>query len=254
VITLTFTDIKNVVDFDLTYSYSKCGQIIMRQTGGCPIGGILSGIYAKIYCARDEYNFITKLKEKSLDNRIFAIRQMDDLLAFTAYSNDDKSTEKKAIQMLQSLSDKNGRSKVYTGGLEVEQQPMFESHEGKWKMNHFAGMKIFSNKMNTEIYCETLNKNEDSILRNEPQRYPRYPPASSYMNETTKLGVLIGNLARIQTQNTFVKGMIKAVGQNNLELQEMGYTKDFINRAVHRMSTKYKLWREFSTHLTIPMK
>ena len=47
-VTMTFRDIINVVLLDLKFAFTRTGKDIFRQSQGCPIGGCLSAIYAKV--------------------------------------------------------------------------------------------------------------------------------------------------------------------------------------------------------------
>jgi hypothetical protein len=45
---LTIEQISVAVAFDLAHNYCVVGESVFEQLGGCPIGGLLSAIYANI--------------------------------------------------------------------------------------------------------------------------------------------------------------------------------------------------------------
>src|SRR5690606_12917397 len=84
-------DIMKIVELDLDTVYLKCKGSVWKQKQGCPMGGFLSAMYANIKCFHDESIFIRNLKKQA--RRIYAIRQIDDLIMWVAYDNKDRSSK-----------------------------------------------------------------------------------------------------------------------------------------------------------------
>ena len=95
VVTFTFSDLRSIISMDLNFTYSTVGKTLLKQKLGCPIGGILSCFYANLYCAMKENEYITR---DTLDrhNRIYGIRQVDDLIMWIAYDKNDPNTHRQA--------------------------------------------------------------------------------------------------------------------------------------------------------------
>ena len=184
----------------LEFTYSTVGQNILKQKQGCPIGGILSSFYANLYCAKQEYDYITK---NSLDrkDRIYGIRQVDDLVMWVAFDRTRGSSQTEAEEILREMFDKETQeSSVYSHGLTIEEEG-FELVDRNFQTD-FAGT-VISGNTNAELFgCTTLNKNWESLQSDGIQKKARYPPAISYIHDRTKLGVIIGSILRIATQNT----------------------------------------------------
>jgi hypothetical protein len=75
-VVLSFEQIMLAVEFDLAHNYCALGESTFEQGGGCPIGGLVSALYANIYCAHDERNFCEQWKHVA--HLFYAVRQMDD--------------------------------------------------------------------------------------------------------------------------------------------------------------------------------
>ena len=88
----TKEDILNVVELDLETVFLTCNGKTWRQKQGCPIGGFLSAAYANIKCMYDEYKFLRGLRNDA--RKIYAIRQMDDLITWIAYMIKEGRTQK----------------------------------------------------------------------------------------------------------------------------------------------------------------
>ena len=93
--TFDVSDIMTIINLDLATAYQTKGQDIYIQKNGCPMGGLLSAIYANIKCAYDEVNFIHRIGMKH--NKFFGIRQMDDLILWIAYTKNDKKSYNEAL-------------------------------------------------------------------------------------------------------------------------------------------------------------
>ena len=89
VVTFSFENLRNIVLLDLQFTYSLVGKTILKQRQGAPIGGILSCFYANLVCAKKENEFINR-DTLDIQNRIYGIRQVDDLVMWVAYSQEMK--------------------------------------------------------------------------------------------------------------------------------------------------------------------
>ena len=135
----------SVVNTDLKYTYSTVGKTVLKQKLGCPIGGNLSSFYANLYCAKQEYEFITRptLNRK---NRISGIRQIDDVILWVAYDITSPASELEANKLLLEVHPnlneiKTSNSMVYADGLTVKREPITMYMEGTQKRfkTDFAG-------------------------------------------------------------------------------------------------------------------
>ena len=108
--TFTRKDILKIIDVDLNNTYQGRGKEIFIQTKGCPMGGLLSAIYANVKCAHDEARLIHNLG--TYHKNVYGIRQMDDLILWIAYD------QNKSQQIIEAHERKNNFPQsglVYTG-------------------------------------------------------------------------------------------------------------------------------------------
>lgn len=102
VVTFDFEMLRRVILMDLKFTHSRVGNDLLKQKLGCPIGGILSSFYANLFCAFQE----NKLIKSSKDNRagrIYGIRQIDDLVLWVAYKDNDHESLKEATNILNEI-------------------------------------------------------------------------------------------------------------------------------------------------------
>ena len=147
--TFDVSDIMTIINLDLATAYQTKGQDIYIQKNGCPMGGLLSAIYANIKCAYDEVNFIHRIGMKH--NKFFGIRQMDDLILWIAYTKNDKKSYNEALLLKNTILTPN---KVYTGGLELEEQDYVHISD-HYTVHKFAGTVIhchYSGKVNFIVH------------------------------------------------------------------------------------------------------
>ena len=243
IITLSFDDIIRVVDMDLKFTHSKVGKTILKQKKGCPIGGILSGSYANIYCAKNEYDFLNEIGQTDINKRVQGIRQMDDLILWVSYNKKEEKTKEQAAQILNKLYNyETQETKVYTGGLNLEMQEIKYNKRRKTFKIDFAGTRIHGTTDTKTLYTTTLNKNIKHIRKYGTQKYTRYPHKETYIHDNVKRGVIIGNVMRTRTQNTHEENLIKAIQEDIEELECIGYTTEEIKGTLNTLKKKED-WR-----------
>ena len=230
----TKEDILNVVKLDLETVFLTCNGKTWRQKQGCPIGGFLSAAYANIKCMYDEYKFLRGLRNDA--RKIYAIRQMDDLIMWIAYDERKKDTKRWAEGMKKRIM-KGG---LYKGGLVLEEQ----KEEPEEKKKKFCGVWIIKEGegVNTKFRITPRNPNEEELLRTGVQKQPRFINAKAWTNQHYKKGLIIGNYHRIETQTTERKDLIWAVMVNMLEMRVCGYKEKDLLIGIRSMIHKYKRW------------
>jgi hypothetical protein len=226
------------------FTQSKIGNTIIKQKKGCPIGGILSGSYANIYCAKNEYEFLKRQEEIIDIRRIQGIRQMDDLILWIAYNEESNLSKKQTADILEELyNTETEQTKVYKGGLNLEMQTIkYNKKKKSFKMD-FAGTRIHGTTNAKELYTRTLNKNIKHIRKHGIQKYTRYPNKETYIHDNIKRGVIIGNIVRTEKQNTYERDLKRAIKEDIEELECIGYREEEIKHTLNRLK-KRKGWRK----------
>ena len=247
VITFTFDDLMSVVNTDLEYTYSTVGTTILKQKLGCPIGGNLSSFYANLYCAKQEYEFITRPTLNRKD-RIHGIRQIDDVILWVAYDTTSKASEIEAEKLLLEVhpnpnQTKTSNSTVYADGLTVKREPIkiYTKNAQRYFQTDFAGMRITGKlkpNQSTDFTCETLNKNWKHLKSTGKQKVAKYPPNISYIHDRIKNGVMIGSMIRMKTQNSTQNLLHKHIARNLYEMKAIGYKQDLLEQTLLKLKKK----------------
>jgi hypothetical protein len=236
--TLTHQNIMDIVDIDLSFAYTTVGKDVFKQNYGCPIGGNLSSVYANLKCAFDEA--LACANNPNFSKNIFAIRQMDDLVGWIRYHN-YKSSHDVAQFYKNAILTTNS---IYKGGLILEEQPIqLTSKSFKHK---FAGTNIIGTYDLSTLFCIHRNKNWDNLVSNRKQKVLCFPHADSKISPRVKLGVQIGTLTRLKAQCTFSYHTIPSVLQNCVEMSTLGYSHNFLNQVLNRLSKKSKEWEQLT--------
>lgn len=241
--TASLDDLINIVNIDLNFSFQCCSAEVVRQVHGCPIGGFLSSIYANIKCARDEFNFMKTLGPKR--SLIYAIRQVDDLIFWAAFDKRSRQSKNFAKNCLKSIITYN---KVYTGGLELEEQK-FQALDNFRTIHKFAGTLITVTQglgEGVRFDCQPHCKNEDSLVKNGKQFYPRFVSAASMVPDHFKKGQQITSLLRMYYQCTNYESLVNAMILNYAEMASIGYSFRFYVNALFYVVANKDGWADIA--------
>jgi hypothetical protein len=116
---------------------------------------------------------------------------MDDTLLVVRV---DEGSEEQKEMMTELMEDAKN---LYTGGPESEVEEKVE-----WmgrKIRVWAGLQLRVDERG--VICKAHNKNEESILTHEVQKYPRYTQGYSYQGDQMRVGLMQGNARRLRTQD-----------------------------------------------------
>ena len=227
-IAITFAQIIDAVDLDLNFAFCSIGRDIFKQRQGCPIGGCLSSIYANVKCAFDEHMF--NFTNKTFSSRVFAIRQMDDMLVWVAFDKEDEKSRELAEYFKKAILTTGC---LYKGGLVLEEQPLLA--KGKRFTHKFAGTLIYGYEDDTTTFSVSRNKNWEALKETGKQKILTFPHVDSKLSNRVKTGVQIGTMARIMSQCTRVDSAIPCFIQNLIEMESLGYPKEFLFRCLNRV-------------------
>jgi len=230
-VTISFEDIINTVELDLGFAFTAVGMDIFRQKQGCPIGGCLSSNYANIKCAFDESDFLRR--NHNFAARVFAIRQMDDMAGWIAYDKSDEGSYSLA-EFLKRMVLKSGC--IYKGGLILEEQ---EVKEEQGRFTHkFAGVSLVGDRNVAAVTAISRNKNWELLKSEGRQKVLTFPHVLSRVSDRVKVGVQIGTLTRIHTQCSRPGLVVPCFLQNCVEMESLGYDRDFLFRCLNRVRKK----------------
>ena len=179
---------------------------------------------------------------------------MDDLVAYISYSSTSNLSMLEARRISQDfLHD------IYKGGLEIEEQPI---HMNETHFTHdFAGVTITASfthnlkKTPSNLQCMTINKNKESLLTLNKQKFYRFPPNQTYISQHVKNGVITGSFQRLRNQNSNLFFLTFQTLLLFYELTTIGYTLQYCLKQLnkHVNNTKYiadrRLWTTIQTEI-----
>ena len=116
---------------------------------------------------------------------------MDDFI-FVILLNQGSEEEREELLKMR----KDARYNLYTEGPQSGVEDKI-SWLGK-STRVWAGMQL--RVEDTGVVCKTHNKNEESIIRHDEQRYPRYTPGASYQDDRVRKSTMLGSEVRLRNQ------------------------------------------------------
>jgi hypothetical protein len=228
-IIVTFDMIVQAVEFDLAHNYCRVGSTILEQLKGCPIGGLLSAIYANIYCAFDERAFAERWRGQ--EHLYYATRQMDDGLLVIRWDEGDVEQQRLALELRE-----DARTSLYTGGPECEVENKVD-----WmgrKVRVWAGLQLRVGEQG--LICKTHNKNEESISAVGEQKYPRYTQGYSYQGDQMRVGLMQGSAQRIRLQCMTNEDFTYDITLDLWECMCIGTSWELVSKALKRMPNMFQ--------------
>ena len=133
------------------------------------------------------------------------------------------------------------QNKVYTGGLEVEEQKI-ESKNNAFSHN-FAGTVIeVSKALENAPSVSPLNRNQSHIVNFGRQKIIRYTNNHTYTKNAYKKGMQIGTLFRLRSQSSTSKSLMLSVRYNLLEMYILGYTLEYTLTAMGKLAKRDSTW------------
>jgi hypothetical protein len=228
-IIVTFALIMEAVEFDLAHNYCGVGVNVYEQLEGCPIGGLMSAIYANIYCAHDERAFAERWR--GAEHLYYAMRQMDDGLLVIRWDEGDEEQQRLAT----ALRD-DARTNLYTGGPSCEVEEKID-----WmgrKVRVWAGLQLRVGEQG--LICKTHNKNEESISTLGVQKYPRYTQGYSYQGDQMRVGLMQGSAQRIRLQCMTNEDFIYDITLDLWECMCIGTSWALVSKALKRMPNMFQ--------------
>lgn len=208
---VSFETLLKIIQFDCDNAYSTLGPtILLRQTIGIPIGGIMSSAVARTVVSVQENRLLEHVP--MLQFLTIGGRYTDDLRLCTA-SYSAEGGKQLATQIV---------NRAYTGGLSVKYDEQPESYFV------FVGIHGDANGLRPH------NRNEHQILTGQDQKFIRYPRASCSRQPAQKLASLIGGLINAIDFASDSAKATEAVLLVAAEFLGLGYTPTHLRTALEK--------------------
>ena len=223
--TMSFTlqQLFDVIQCDLNSCYLTVYQsIIMKQEVGIPMGSYLAPCMAIMTCNYYEHVFAHH-NHPSFTFR--GIRYIDDLLCIMIHKPHQHN---EVLDFIENL-----KHNCYDRNLVLEQQP------------HNDGIEYLESKIqidNHNIHIEPLRKNWQSVIEHGRQTHYSMQHWSSYSSRSTKIGVVIGTLVRMETYSNSIATLFLAILKLHTELQLLKYPPNIIRSSLYKLQFKSGVW------------
>ena len=169
---ISFSQIKEVVKYDLQQAIFTVGKILMRQKEGAPIGGVLSTAMAIATCVFSECTFMLTLGADAKFLRV--IRYVDDITGIVVILRNDPLSLVKARLLIAKL-----QSQCYPKQLLLKPEPI--------KNGEFRYLETLTTVQGNSISIRHYSKNIDSLRRDGMQKIFTIQHAHSFSPWRSKL-------------------------------------------------------------------
>ena len=229
VLEISFQQIYDVVNFDLTHAIFTVGSQLTKQKQGAPIGGIMSTSIAIATCVYSEIAFVSTL---GVDTRFLrVVRYVDDIAGVIAFLKNDPASFLRAKAILKKL-----QTECYPKELVLKPEPIDDGS--------FRFLETLTTVQGNTIVVRHHNKNHESLQANGGQKFYTIQHAYSFSPMRSKYGVVISRLIAISNHCVSEVLLIDSVRQFFCELRFLCYSNRFIRRACQHMyrTTDLDVW------------
>ncbi|GBG80927.1 hypothetical protein CBR_g31483 [Chara braunii] len=207
-VSLSLETIMEGVKYDLRHSIVRCGDKIVKQVFGIPMGKATSPILASITCAMAEMWFI---RELGSDRRLIGgWRIMDDITIIVGMAHRISNTEypENLFEDFESIYDKN---------LEVIRK---DECGVAWD---FVGGSVMICQSPLQLHFVPSTKNTESLYKEGKLVFQTMQNYSSYSAKSAKKVVLTTTIKRLWDQTTSKELVLGAIGFAICEANLWGY-------------------------------
>jgi len=218
---VTLEQIREGMLFDIRWGLLRIGGLLLRQKRGIPMGKQSSPTLANAACALALYEWHNSLgADRQL---VYETRYVDDANIFVVYIKGHAETKRRAQDIV-----RDWHNNCYTDGLKLE----VTADGRKWDyletvINVGGGSHLVS--------CTHRNKNGAALLAGKTLPFKRFAHFESYVPRSTRRGVLIATLLRVDDNCTDQREVVQATAELQLELGTLGYPPRLLRGAAMRV-------------------
>ena len=233
VLEISFQQVFEVVNFDLTHAIFTVGSHLTRQKQGAPIGGVISTSIAIATCVYSEVAFISTLGVDAKFLRV--IRYVDDITGVVAFFRNDPESFARAKGILRNL-----QTECYPKPLLLKPEPIDQGS--------FRFLETLTTVQGNTVVIRHHNKNYESLRTTCSQKYYTIQHAHSFSPMKSKYGVVISRLIAISNHCVSDLLLKESIQQFFYELRFLCYSNRFIRRVCQHMyrNTDLDIWLSVS--------
>ena len=226
---ISFTQITELVRFDLNNAIFSVGNTLLKQKQGAPIGGVMSTALAITTCVYSENCFLETL---GVDSRYLRVlRYVDDISGVIAIPKNEKNSGINALLLYRKLC-----NLCYPKELLLKPEVI--------RNGRFRFLETMTTVRGNEITVEHYSKNAEFIATNDAQKFYTIQHSTSFSPWRSKFGVAIARMISISQHSGSRKSLRRSVNEFIRELNFLGYSTRFVRRVCHRMylRTDDEIW------------
>jgi hypothetical protein len=216
---ITFSQIFEIVSFDIRSAVFTLGSHLFLQQSGAPIG-ILSTAEAIATCVHAEHVWHSSLGVDAMFIRV--LRYVDDLIGVAVFNDKNAASQLRAQTLVRQL-----QTTCYPDGL-VLQQEQFHNQSVVFLE---ANVHVSRNKITVSHH----SKNIQHIRDTGSQKFYTMQCSNSFSSRNSKRGVLISRLIAISSNSPCSTSLLSAVKNLFHETSTLGYGNRIQRQACARM-------------------
>ncbi|GBG59305.1 hypothetical protein CBR_g32318 [Chara braunii] len=227
---LSFTFVREYVEFDLGNCFTVASGIILRQTVGIPMGKSSSPPLTCLMCAKSERDFLLTLgSQKKL---VAGIRFVDDASVFVAFNRRSEESRRRPEETVQAYE------ACYDANLTLKRT---DAGEREWD---FLGCRLKVGDEFPFLGCYQVMKNEKDLIGGGDLTFQTFQDFGSWTGKKAKVAAITSCLHRIRQNSTSTPGMIGTVILLRMELRRRSYPDGLFRQAIRIFAKdKERVWK-----------
>ena len=220
---VTLEDVRVGLLFDLQWCLLRFGDLVLQQQCGIPMGKQSSPFFANLACALALYEWRQSL---GADSRlVYETRYVDDANLFVVYMEGDQGSRRRAHELIGKW-----QRECYVGGLKLE---VTADGEDEWDYLETVVTMDVDGEL---VSCKHKNKNAGDVWTRRQLTFRRFAHFASVVPASTRRGVLIATLLRIDDNCTRAADVAVSAVELLSELRREGYPAHHLRAAAQRVS------------------
>ncbi|GBG78065.1 hypothetical protein CBR_g26002 [Chara braunii] len=179
-VSLSFAEIKSIIQFELLNTYVKCAGSLLKQEFGIPIGRNSSPTLACLVCAKAEAGFMNSLGANRALLR--GVRMIDDVAIVVAYRVGDVESNQEARRIREAFD------KCYDQNLKLVRKD-----EGS-NIFDFVGTRIFVQVDPIRVLIHPVTRNQTFLRQDRGLKVQSMQDYASFLKKSTKKAAVFAAL------------------------------------------------------------
>ncbi|GBG87364.1 hypothetical protein CBR_g45424 [Chara braunii] len=223
-------DVRKFLKFELSHTYTRATNVLLRQVVGIPMGKSTSPPLACMMCAHVEWRFLVSL---GCDRKlVFGMRLMDDVSLLLIFRKGDRGSICRANEICQRFKN------CYPRLLTLKRT---DEKTGSWE---FIGCRLNINQQYPFLSSVQATKNQQTIWGPGPVVFRTRQDSLSWADVKQKKVAITGWLCRIDRNTTDRAAIPKQVLTLRREYRAKGFSDEFFGNVVRNFApNRGRVWQ-----------